>query len=69
MNIFFKQNIFNNPKSRAQKLEAFGLDRSSLTFMLDYRTSEAVAQRGSVKKSVLKILKIHRKTPVPESLF
>ena len=31
--------------------------------------SEAVARRCSVKKVVLKILKIHRKTPVPEFLF
>ena len=35
--------------------------------------SEAVAQRGSIKKAVLKkfvkIRKIHRKTPVSESLF
>ena len=30
---------------------------------------EAVAHRCSVKKVFLKISKIHRKTPVPESLF
>ena len=31
--------------------------------------SEAVAQMCSVKKMFLEISKIHRKTPVPESLF
>ena len=33
-----------------------------------YQT-EAVTQRCSVKKVFLKFCKIHRKTPVPESLF
>ena len=32
-------------------------------------SQEAVAQRCSVKKVFLEIWKIHRKTPVPESLF
>ena len=32
-------------------------------------TLEAVAQRSSVKKVFLEISQIHRKTPVPESLF
>ena len=31
--------------------------------------SEAVAQRCSVKKVFLEISQLHRKTPVPESLF
>ena len=30
---------------------------------------EAVVQRCSIKKVFLEILQIHRKTPVPESLF
>ena len=30
---------------------------------------EAVVQRCSVKKLVLEFHKVHRKTPVPESLF
>ena len=32
-------------------------------------TSEAVVRRCSVRKVFLEILQIHRKTPVPESLF
>ena len=33
------------------------------------KTAEVVARRCSVKKLLLKICKLHRKTPVPESLF
>ena len=48
-----------------------GLKYLKLTF--GSMLSEAVAQRGSIKKAVLKkfvkIRKIHRKTPVSESLF
>ena len=40
----------------------------SCLLQLWYQT-EAVTQRRSVKKVFLKFCKLHRKTPVPESLF
>ena len=36
---------------------------------VDMKTTEAVAQRCSVKRSSLKFRKIHTKTTVPETLF
>ena len=38
-------------------------------FYVSYDYTKAVAQRCSIKKVFLEIPKIHRKTPVPESLF
>ena len=46
----------------------FGLDETSKISIFLKRT-EAVALRCSVKKVFLEISQIHRKTPVPESLF
>ena len=42
----------------------------SVNYILSFmKTSEYVAQRCSVEKVFLEIRKIHRKSPVPESLF
>ena len=42
----------------------------SVTNLIDVANTEAVLQRCSIKKAVLKnFRKIQRKTPVPESLF
>ena len=38
-------------------------------FRTNFRETEAVAQRCSVKKVFLKFRKIHRKTPVPVSFL
>ena len=43
--------------------------KSSLYIVPVCPNLSGIAQRSSVKKLFLKILKIHRKTPVPESLF
>ena len=49
----------------------FGLDETSTECKVSIflKHTEAVARRCSLKKVLLEISQIHRKTPVPEPLF
>ena len=58
--------------SAMQRLKQTGKNGTILNVTKNTRTyllTEAVVQRRSVKKVLLKFFKIHRKIPVPESLF
>ena len=67
-------NFFNNMTSGKILLFASLLFGVCSLFLLVHEhinkcSSEAVARRCSVKKVFLEMSQIHRKTPVPESLF
>ena len=58
--------------SAMQRLKQTGKNGTILNVTKNTRTyllTEAVVQRCSVKKVLVKFVKIHRKIPVPESLF
>ena len=58
------------PAFLKESKEAMSTKRTALTSVKYYvRNAEAVVRRCSVKRYFLKFHKIHRKTPVPESLF